>query len=444
MIRSVFDINTGCSFLVTLIWVAAVACVSTSIGTEKESPAPERKEAVSLETLREMRSTIRFRERRIIVNNDGNDKVLPPYTIERFLESRTSGLEGTQVDSIFYCTGVPMLYTHRSKIAAQLGVGDHADAPNKQWVSAFNEQDTDSLEIVTNWGREHDKEIFWSIRLNDRHDSGSRWKHLITDWKRKNPELTMGTEGEGLPDNFERGHNSWSLLRYDRAEVRDTIYSLIEEVCQNYDIDGIELDFWRHPAYFPEPLIGLPVPREKKDDMTKLWKRVRRMTEAVGMERGKPFLIAIKIPDSMDYCEAMGLDVKRWLEEDLVDLVIGADYFKLEPWENLVATGRRFEVPVYACFEIRRIEPGISKEGKKASLKVWRGEAYNAWRSGVDGIYLMNRFDSGEKILYELGDPELLEALDRVDQTSYYNPETWSKPQTWVPDGMKYFKEPRQ
>ncbi|MCC6681860.1 MAG: hypothetical protein IT445_13255 [Phycisphaeraceae bacterium] len=398
---------------------------------------------MTLEQLRDARMQARFRTRRIIVNNDGNDKINePPYTVQRFLDSRIAGLADTQVDSLFYCTGIPMLYTHRSAIAERMGVGKHSDNPSKEWVGPLDELGTDSLRIAVEWAKANDREIFWSMRMNDRHDSGSRWQHLITDFKRSHPELIMGTEADGLPESFERGYKSWTLLRYDRPEVRDLIFRLIQEVCNNYDIDGVELDFWRHPAYFVEPLQGKPVPQEKMDQMTELWRRVRHMTEEVGLKRGRPILIGIKIPDSMDYCRAMGLDVERWLAEDLVDLVVGADYFKLEPWENLAATGRKYHVPVYACFEIRRIQSGQASEHNEADTRIWRGEALNAWKAGVNGIYLMNRFNAHDPMLNELGDPAILEGLDRIDQTAYYNPEVWSQPDGWVPDGMKYLKQP--
>ena len=34
------------------------------------------------------------------------------------------------------------------------------------------------------------------------------------------------------------------------AEVRDVTVQALREVCRTYDIDGIELDFFRHFVYF--------------------------------------------------------------------------------------------------------------------------------------------------------------------------------------------------
>jgi len=383
------------------------------------------------------RRDARFRERRIIMNNDGNDDPAEPVTPRSFLDSRTTPLQDSHVDSIFYCTGVVNLYSHRSAVSEQMG--SNWDHPGKEWVKALNAQDTDSLEIMIGWGKDHGREIFWSLRMNDRHDTSPKSAHLLCRWKRDHPELLMGKLG----DRFPFGGNSWSAMRYGRAEVRAKMFRILEDVCARYDVDGIELDFFRHPVYFIEAAEGKPVPREKIEAMTSLMRRVRAMTAAVGRRRGRPLLTAIRIPDSLGYCLAMGLDVRQWLAEGLIDIVSGGGYFKLEPWQDLATLGREYGVPVYAAFVRRRIENASEPEGPTA-LEVWRGEALMAWRAGVNGIYTFNRFVPDDPIFRELGDPALLETLDRVERTAYDEYCTWSRPQTWVKDGNRFVKRPER
>jgi len=71
------------------------------------------------------------------------------------------------------------------------------------------------------------------------------------------------------------------------------------------------------------------------------------------------------------------------------------------------------------------------------------GEARNAWKAGVDGIYTFNRFNPNDPILRELGDPALLETLERIDQTVYVA-NIWSRPETWLKDGDKYVQAPEK
>ena len=71
------------------------------------------------EKLSKDRKIARHRKRRIIMNNDGND-FAPPWPDDlgkasEFLNKRTTLLVGSQVDSIFYCTGVFNFYKHLSR-----------------------------------------------------------------------------------------------------------------------------------------------------------------------------------------------------------------------------------------------------------------------------------------------------------------------------------------
>lgn len=386
--------------------------------------------------LDEARREAKFRRRRIIMNNDGNDNPLEPVTPKAFLDRRTTPLAKSHVDSIFYCTGVNNLYSHPSAVSEQMGV--NWPIPNKEWVAALGAQGTDSLATMIGWCKDNGREIFWSMRMNDRHDTSPRSAHLLCQWKRDNPDMLMGKLG----DRFPFGGGSWSALRYGSVEVREKMFRIIEDVCVRYDVDGIELDFFRHPIYFIEAMRGDPVPREKRAAVTSLWRRVRALTDRIGRERGRPLLIAMRIPDSVGYCRAMGLDVDQWLAEGLIDVVVGGGYFKLEPWENLVALGKKYDVPVYAAFVRRRIEPNAPEPEGSTALEVWRGEALLAWRAGVNGIYTFNRFVPTDPIFRELGDPELLETLDHVKQTAYDENCTWSNPQTWLKDGDRFVKRP--
>ena len=389
--------------------------------------------ASTKDALREARKRAAHRTRRIIMNNDGNDfsSVTPdePRTPETFLSKRTAPLVGSHVDSIFYCTGVFNLYTHRSE-ETELRALDETAA---KYVYELIRYGTDSLEIMTNFCHAHGLEIFWSMRMNDTHDSGN--PVLFCKWKQDHPDYLVGKRGEKFP----YGANRWSSVDYGVAAVRDKVFRILADVCTRYDVDGIELDFFRHPVLFKPQMTGEPVTQEHCDQMTGLLRRIRTMTETVARKRGRPMLIAIRIPDSVGYCKAIGIDLIRWLEEDLVDIVTGGGYFHLEPWENLVALGRKYDVPVYACLVKRRIEDGGEPEAQ-SSLQRWRGEALNAWNAGMNGIYTFNRFDPHDPIFRELGDPELLKTLDRIDRTVYVAENCWSKPETWLKDGRRFVR----
>jgi len=397
--------------------------------------APGAAAALTPEELVAARRQARHRKRRIIMNNDGNDfhsaAEDEPKTPQRFLSKRSTPLVGSHVDAIFYCTGVFNLYTHRSDESELI---THSEAAAR-YVHELIRQGTDSLEVMTKFGHEHGMEVFWSMRMNDTHDSGT--DHLLCQWKKDHPDYMVGKKGEKLP----YGCNRWSSVDYGLEPVRDKVYRIFEDVCTRYDVDGIEMDFFRHPVLFRPQMTGEPVTQAHCDMLTGLVRRIREMAERVGLERGRPLLIAARLFDSVGYCKALGIDLVRWLEEDLVDLLTGGGYFKFEPWSNWAALGDRYGVPVYAGLVSRRLMGGGEPEAGTA-LKIWRGEALNAWNAGVDGIYTFNRFNPHDPIFRQIGDPKLLESLERLDRESYVG-NFWSRPETWLKGGRAFVKEPK-
>jgi hypothetical protein len=382
----------------------------------------------------EARTNAAHRRRRIIMNNDGNDvraaAAEKNVTPENLLSKRTTGLLGSHVDSIFYCTGVFNYYFHRSTdselLVSQEGIAEY--------LEQLAEAGTDPLEIMVDFCHKNNLEVFWSMRMNDTHDSGNPL--LFCKWKQEHPEYLVGKKQTRYP----YGANRWSSIDYGVPAVRDKVFCIIKDVCSRYDVDGIEMDFFRHPVLFKPQMTGETVTQAHCEQMTGLMQRVRKMTEEIGLKRKRPILIGIRIPDSVSYCKALGMDITQWLKQDLIDIVTGGGYFKLEPWENLAALGEKYDVPVYACLVKRRIQSSGAPEGDTMP-KIWRGEAYMAWKAGVDGIYTFNRFNPMDPIFRELGDPKLLQTLPRTDQTAYVNEDCWSRPETWLVNGRDYVKE---
>ncbi|MBN2307978.1 MAG: family 10 glycosylhydrolase [Candidatus Hydrogenedentes bacterium] len=361
------------------------------------------------------------RARRIIFDNDGNEPVYycDEATPECLLAQRTTPLIGSQVDTIVYCTWSSgfSIFTHNTKIGevftctAEEPGGKRGFSKNK--TQAFLDQGTDPLEIVVDFCREHDIEVFWSMRMNDIHDGWGAWysPHLFPKLKEEHPEYLMGT-AENRPVN-----GSWTAVDYGCPEIRDLAFRFIEEVCRNYDVDGVQLDFFRHLTYFRAHAMGQPVGQEELDMMTDLIRRVRDMADEVAVEKGHPILISVRVPDSVELCRAVGFDIERWMQEDLIDILTVSGYFRLNPWETTVALAHHYDVPVWPCLSETRERDAEAKKAR-ASLECYRARAMNAWNAGADGIYMFNYFNPTSPLWWELGDPKTLEPLDKTYLTA--------------------------
>jgi hypothetical protein len=150
--------------------------------------------------------------------------------------------------------------------------------------------------------------------------------------------------------------------------------------------------------------------------MTDLIRRIREMTERVGLERGRPILVAVRVPDSVDFCKAHGLDIEKWLKEGYVDLMATTGYFRLNPWSYSVELGHKYDVPVYACLSESRIRLPESKK-IRATDAAYRARARNVWYSGADGIYLFNMFAPDREFCKQIGELETLKGTDKVFTT---------------------------
>lgn len=375
---------------------------------------------MDLSQLRRQRQQAAHRRRRIMYNDDGNSIVYnlagKPVSAAALLDDRLGGLVGTQVDSIAYCSWCSSfgLVTHRTDVAEPFVATSGPFAANQ--TRAYHEAGLDPLRITADFCRTHDIELLWSLRMNDIHDADPRWVELHSGFKRAHPELLFGRPD--APPAF----GEWSGLDYAAPAVRAHALAQLEEACRRYAIDGVELDFLRHPPHFRCGTRGDDCTRIERDLMTDLLRRARHMTEAVGLERGRPLLVGVRVPASVDCCAALGLDVERWLVDDLVDLLVPGEW-ELSPWSAWAALGQCHGVPVYPCLSWtgskKRQGPPAAQQG--LPYRHFRSRAMNVWHSGADGVYVFNLFDPGHPAWHELGEPATLARLDK----DYYPDGYW-------------------
>ncbi|MBM3934226.1 MAG: hypothetical protein FJ319_07980 [SAR202 cluster bacterium] len=350
------------------------------------------------------------RKRPVVFNNDGDDALYfpvdTPVTPGSFLKARFAPLLGTNVSTVFYCTTLPFgLFEHRTEIGEVLMRREPWNSPGipsgtRSAIAELVDQRTDPLALAVEFCRANGLEVFSSIRMNDVHDVSYPFKPA---YKRRHPDFLFGTEGAPPPYGY------WTGVDYGRAEVREAQLAFITDLCTRYDVDGIELDFWRHPPHFRSQAWGKPVTEDETRAMTDLVRRVREMTRAVEERRGRPFLIAARVIESAEMSRWCGLDLVTWLEQDLIDILVTGE-FALAPWKEMVDLGHRYDTPVYPC--IRRAP---REDAARQSIESYRAMALQAWGEGADGIYFFNLFPEERiDVFHELGRPELLAREDRL------------------------------
>lgn len=375
-------------------------------------------EETSLEEHRQARKELAQRQRRVIMNNDGCDVLYFPNdeqaTLEAFLAKRTTPLADTHVGAIAFCSTSSgfSFFTHNTKVGTLLtrNGSDYGIQPDARNIAKeLIDQGTDCLRAVVEFGHDHEMEVFWSMRMNDTHDVSHRPDKpylLFPPLKEEHPDWLVGNQAKWTP------HGRWSSVDYERAEIRDLAFGFIDEVCRNYDVDGVELDFFRHLCYFKSTASGGTASDEQREMMTGLMRRVREMTEEVGIQRERPILVAIRVPDSVGFCRDMGFDVEQWMRQGLIDMLITTCYFRLNPWKYSVELGHKYDVPVYPCLSDSRVRG--ETRFRRSSGESYRGRAINAWNAGADGLHLFNHFNPNAPMWKEIGDPDSLAVMDKL------------------------------
>jgi hypothetical protein len=331
-----------------------------------------------------------------------------PVTPQALLKVRTTALLGSQVDAIWYHSWEGMkLYYSNGAFAQIYGSVKPTGAGVTNCQSLIANFGKDALEVMIDRCKKEGVEIFYCNRMNDTHDSFSPITRPI---KLEHPEYTLLSKEEGQKyggSKYPDVRTLWAALNFEYDEVRQRTVDALREVCQSYDIDGIDLDFLRHPLYFPPTMQHRTVEERHIKLMNDMVRKIRAMTEEEGIRRGRAILVAARSEGDVALSRSIGLDVETWLKEGLIDVLITGSWLDYAlPMKRIVGLAHRHGVPVYPMVNVSYQSP------RYQDRTVWRGLARQRFGEGADGIYTFNTFEPTLWLWRELGDPKSMAGRD--------------------------------
>ena len=131
-------------------------------------------------------------------------------------------------------------------------------------------------------------EVWASLRMNDIHkDWVEMWPSLRSPWELARPHVKIGAQSTDYyrrrwPRTGQPSNGFTWAFDYALAEVRDLKFSLIEEMCAQYDVDGFEMDFLSSPIYFKRGEVQRGMPQ-----LTQFVRRVRQRLDEIGQQKGR-------------------------------------------------------------------------------------------------------------------------------------------------------------
>ena len=279
----------------------------------------------------------------------------------------------------------------------------------ESWWDGYDSEGGDDQPFFEGIAPERAFERGWARDVMSLHLQGYDYgQHLIVNARRHGmaPWISLRMNDSHRPNNprhpyhstFWKEHPEWRLqdkaLDYAMPEVRDHYMALVQEVCQRYDMDGLELDFMRFPNYFR------PGQEHRgKQLITVFVRQTRKLTRQAAARRGHEVKLAVRVPSRPWIAQRKGMDAIAWAREGLVDLIIASPWVSssqndlpVETWKGLLR-GTGTEVAV--CLE-SDISSGT---GGNDGDRPIRGEearraAISALPRGADAFYLFNYFGS--------------------------------------------------
>lgn len=331
------------------------------------------------------REVMRRRRKRIVEQYDANGAMQgygklnrngdAPF--DRFCDAVFAHVDqpGCQIDGIWWdIGGSPLTCPYPSLVELPV-----VHPLLQQWLRGG----VDWVEKLVNETRRRKLEVFWNHRISEvehRPEGGLvKTSHPLKiehpDWVVPAAWWTQGM---------------WNLAA---SGLREHKLAILRELAQRYDLDGIQIDFARH-------MPCLPVGRqwEMREHVTVFMRDVRLMLLEVARQRGRPLLLAARVPQSLEGCRIDGFDVQIWAEHHLVDvLTLGSRSMDVDVEGIRAAVGE--EVQLQPCFDDHHTTDGY----RYGPIEFLRGVFANHFQRGANSVVTFNWSIGGPDVCRVVG-----------------------------------------
>ncbi len=388
--------------------------------------------------------------KKLIVNNDGHGGFFDGrYTSREAIERELEIYVGTYVSIFEWCVTIGGKANYPSKVTEVIGEDvrvfpRRGDRRVAELLEGLISSGIDPLRLVIDKCHEIKLDVYPSIRMNPDYDPkwmGEAFARMYNSrfwWE--NPHLRVR----------DRRGRLQIKLSYAFPEVRRFKLNIIGELLK-YDVDGINLDFLRHPPFlgYEDPLIedfkreyGVSPLKLPEDDMrwlkfrarvmTCFMRDVRAMLDRAGEDRGRKLRISVRV-DHRDYLR-QGLDIQEWVRKGLIDHLIVSEHglggftFPLKPFRRITeSSGCELyfgEEAICSGHDLTPEEDRLLAEGKisekdlhrrRLSLKEYCQRALKWYSEGADGIHIFNDPNNRDAFLI-LGDIDKIKAYLKNEQ----------------------------
>ncbi len=337
----------------------------------------------------------------------------PPMKKEEF-EAAVDELVGTPVEALMFGLGDGRTVFHDTQVGEVWG--DSIERWNHtvfrraaQNARMILDAGQDPLRIVCERARMKGIRIYPALLVNQARRAATREDDVRSSTFRwDNAHLEIGAQGD-LKD-FAGATN----LDFKHEAVRNERFALIEEVLENYPIDGFELQL-----NYRSETVAFFHPQEIDAGRAIMTDWVQRVHEAVKAS-GSARELVIRVPTDIELAYSLGLDVREWVRLGIVDTLAAETYaYHMDPladFRPLVNACKNSDCRILAALKTRISSDRLDN----GTIEFVRAAACNYWAQGIDGLYLDQWFtvwpydSTFYEQLREVGDPDVMAYKDKI------------------------------
>ncbi|MEW6355147.1 MAG: hypothetical protein AB1696_02380 [Planctomycetota bacterium] len=246
----------------------------------------------------------------------------------------------------------------------------------------------DLVKVFVDECRKKGQSPFVSLRMNDTHhldyvDEKHPSAKYSSRFYAEHPEYRIGPDKKKGDQRVQ----NWAI-----PEVREHKFAFIKELCENYDIDGFELDFMRFPAYFR---LKETTSEQRSKIMTDFVRRVRELLDRTAKPGQKRWLCA-RIPCMASAHDMLGIDLPALAEAGLDMANLSAFYFTQQQTDLALIRKQVPDMTLYlemthcTLTGPKRGEGGDNFLFLRTTDEQFYTTAHLAYARGADGVSLFN------------------------------------------------------
>ena len=222
-----------------------------------------------------------MRKPKLIYYNDARHYLMyryDPPLCKHVLQQPVDEILGTGVDTLSFGLASGATFLHDTQVGKRWGEGVTDHNHGIMWWRAGKNLERaladgmDPLQVVIERAHEKGIQILASLRINEggTGEGPEMNRYMFNKLKEEHPEFMIGGDSQGS-----------TCLDFAHAEVRQERLDLIEEVCDRYGADGIEVDDYVRVFFKPEEI------EKNTPVLTQFMRDVQALLKRIGEKRGE-------------------------------------------------------------------------------------------------------------------------------------------------------------